>query len=151
MKKFFTPKVRLVLILCVALAIVIGVVGAVTGGTTGGEKLTGTLLSPFRSGVAAITRRVERVYDYMFRYEALEAENQALQEKLSSMADKCEFRFKTRVDAIEPVDSGYRLSLSDGSKLDCAFCVAAPGRCGAEWFLDRCRSLHLAMRRFVSL
>jgi len=61
------------------------------------------------------------------------------------MADKCEFRFKTRVDAIEPVDSGYRLSLSDGSKLDCAFCVAAPGRCGAEWFLDRCRSLHLAM------
>jgi len=79
--------VRLVLILCVALAIVIGVVGAVTGGTTGGEKLTGTLLSPFRSGVAAITRRVERVYDYMFRYEALEAENQALQEKLSSMEE----------------------------------------------------------------
>ena len=87
MKKFFTPKVRLVLILCVVLVIAAAVLGSVTSGTPAAEKLAGTLLSPFRSGAAAVTRQVERVYDYMFRYEALEAENHALKEKISSMEE----------------------------------------------------------------
>ena len=57
----------------------------------------------------------------------------------------CEFRFKTHVDKIEAVDGGYRLTLADGETLDCRFCVSAPGRCGAEWFADRCRELGLDM------
>jgi len=61
------------------------------------------------------------------------------------MADKCEFRFTTRVDAVVPSDGGYRLRLSDGSEAACRFCIAAPGRCGAEWFADRCRELKLSM------
>lgn len=61
------------------------------------------------------------------------------------MADRCEFRFGTRVDAIVPADGGYRLSLSDGGEAACRFCIAAPGRCGAEWFAGRCRELKLAM------
>lgn len=85
MKKFFTGKVKLLLILALALAIVLAVVGAVTRGATAGEKTAGTLLSPLRGGIAAVTRQVERIYDYMFRYEALEAENQALKEKISAM------------------------------------------------------------------
>ena len=60
------------------------------------------------------------------------------------MADKCEFRFKTPVRTIEALDEGYRLHL-DGETVDCRFCVAAPGRCGAEWFADRCRELGLSM------
>ncbi len=57
----------------------------------------------------------------------------------------CEFRFKTHVDKIEAVDGGYSLTLADGETLDCRFCVSAPGRCGAEWFADRCRELGLDM------
>lgn len=60
------------------------------------------------------------------------------------MMDKCEFRFRTPVRAIQPLDEGYRLQLDDGS-VDCQFCIAAPGRCGAEWFADRCRELGLSM------
>lgn len=85
MKNFFTPKVRTVLALCAALAILTAVIGAVTNGATPGEKLTGTLLSPLRGGFAAVARQAERVYDYLFRYDALEAENQALRQKISAM------------------------------------------------------------------
>ena len=60
------------------------------------------------------------------------------------MADKCEFRFKTPVRTIEVTSEGYRLRLDDGV-VDCRFCIAAPGRCGAEWFADRCRELGLSM------
>ncbi len=56
----------------------------------------------------------------------------------------CEFRFHTPVRSIETVEGGYRLKLNDG-EVDCEYCIAAPGRCGAEWFADRCRELGLSM------
>ncbi len=61
------------------------------------------------------------------------------------MADKCEFRFHAPVRTIEVLEGeGYRLHLDDGA-VDCRYCIAAPGRCGAEWFADRCRELGLSM------
>ena len=87
MKKFFTPRVKFILAMALTLAILLAVVGAVTRGATAGEKAAGALLSPLRSGVAAVTRQVERIYDYMFRYEALKAENEALKEKIASMEE----------------------------------------------------------------
>lgn len=87
MKKFFTGKVKIILIAALTLAVVLAVVGAATRGAAAGEQAAGTLLSPLRSGVAAIARQVERIYDYMFRYEALEAENEALKEKISAMEE----------------------------------------------------------------
>ena len=56
-----------------------------------------------------------------------------------------EFRFKTHVEKISPADGGYRLDLGGGSSIDCRYCISAPGRCGAEWFADRCRELGLEM------
>jgi len=85
LKKFFTAKVKIVLAAALCLAITLAVIGAVTQGATGGEKIIGTILSPFRSAAAAVTRQVERLYDYAFRYEALEAENEALKERIASM------------------------------------------------------------------
>ncbi len=87
MKKFFTGKVKLILAAALCLAIVLAVIGAVTRGATAGEKAAGTLLSPLRSGAAAVARQVERLYDYMFRYDALEAENQVLKEKIAAMEE----------------------------------------------------------------
>ena len=54
----------------------------------------------------------------------------------------CEFRFHTPVRAIIPEDGGYRLELEHGS-VDCRYCIAAPGRSGAEWFAECCRGLGL--------
>lgn len=56
-----------------------------------------------------------------------------------------EFRFQTHVEQIKPVDGGYALTLAGGETLECEYCVSAPGRCGAEWFADRCRELGLDM------
>ena len=61
------------------------------------------------------------------------------------LARSCEFRFHTTVRKITLLyDEGYRLELDDGS-VDCRVCIAAPGRCGAEWFSNRCRELGLSM------
>ena len=63
-----------------------------------------------------------------------------------SMRDKCEFRFRTPVEGITPLDGGgYRVRLRDGESVDCAFCIAAPGRSGAEWFAGCCRELGLPL------
>lgn len=87
MKKFLTGKVRFILITALFLAIVLAVVGAVTGGASMGEKAAGAALNPFRSGMNAIAGQVERVYDYIFRYELLAAENDALKDKIAAMEE----------------------------------------------------------------
>ena len=86
-KKFFTSKIKTLLIAAVALAIITTVVVAVAGGTTFSENLVGTLLQPIRSGVAAIDRQAVRIYNYIFSYEALEAENAALKQELLEMQE----------------------------------------------------------------
>ena len=84
-KKLFTSKIKTLLIAAVALAIVTTVIVAISGGTTFGENLVGTLLQPLRSGVAAIDRQAVRIYNYIFSYEALEAENKALKQEILQM------------------------------------------------------------------
>ena len=82
MKKFFTGRVKLILAAALCLAIVLAVVSVATSGATVGEQVMGAVLSPFRSAASAVTRQVERWYDYLFRYDALEAENEALKARV---------------------------------------------------------------------
>jgi len=84
-KKLFTSKVKTLLIVAVALAIITTVVVAVSGGTTFSENVVGTVLQPLRSGVAAIDRQALRFYNYIFSYESLQAENEALKAQIAAM------------------------------------------------------------------
>lgn len=86
-KKLLTSKIKTILILAVALAIVTTVAAAVAGGATAGENIVGTLLTPIRSGVAAIDRQALRLYNYMFSYETLAAENAALKQQILDMQE----------------------------------------------------------------
>lgn len=61
------------------------------------------------------------------------------------LKDGCDFRFHTAVETIRPESGAYELTLSTGEKVLCKYCIAAPGRCGAEWFSDRSRELGLEM------
>ena len=61
------------------------------------------------------------------------------------LSGKCDFFFRTEVSSVKPENGAYKLILKNGEEALCRFCIAAPGRCGAEWFSDRCRELGLDM------
>ena len=86
MRHFFSTRVRVVLIVALLLAIAIGVVSSLTGKSIPSMVVQG-ILTPIRSGANALTKQAERMYDYVFRYEALEAENEALKAELSEMQE----------------------------------------------------------------
>ncbi|MBQ8769321.1 MAG: rod shape-determining protein MreC [Oscillospiraceae bacterium] len=86
MKYFFTTKVKVVLIVAVLLTAGLAIVGNLLGKTPA-DKLVQGLLTPLRSGASTLTTQAERFYNYMFRYEALEAENAALKEQIAQMKE----------------------------------------------------------------
>lgn len=84
-KRIFSKRVRVILIVALALAVLFAVLSTVAG--SGMTNLVQTVLSPVRSLTASAARSVERVYNYAYNYENLQAENTVLQEKISSMED----------------------------------------------------------------
>lgn len=86
-KKFWSARLKTILIVTLVVAILLGVTVAIASGTTFGENLAGTILSPFRAGVAAIDRQAERYYNYLFSYESLQAENAELQKQILDMQE----------------------------------------------------------------
>jgi rod shape-determining protein MreC len=82
MRHYFSTRIKVVLALAVLFAVLLGVAGSLTGK----EKPSGflqTLLTPLRSGAYALTGQVERLYNYIYEYDALLAENEALKEQLA--------------------------------------------------------------------
>ena len=86
MKHFFTNRVRIILIVAVLLAIGVTVVSSLLGVNLPEMAVKG-LLAPLRAGASRLTDSAEQVYNYMFRYEALAAENEALKERLAQLED----------------------------------------------------------------
>jgi rod shape-determining protein MreC len=54
------------------------------------------ILAPFKAGAKALTSQAEQFYGYIFNYESLSAENEALKEKIANMEDEAR-----RADAVE--------------------------------------------------
>ena len=77
MKHFFTSRIRVVLVIAVLLAIILAVVSSLTGLTLPQTVVQG-VLTPFRAGVSKLTDQAQQLYDYMFRFETISAENAAL-------------------------------------------------------------------------
>ena len=86
MRHFFTTKIRVILILSVLLAIGLAVVTNLTDVNLPGMFVQG-IITPLRTGVSKLTDQAEQMYGYIFRYEALAAENAALKEQLAQMKD----------------------------------------------------------------
>ena len=84
MRHFFSPRVRAVLIISLVLAVLLAVANKLTGKNIPG-MLVQTVMSPLRTGAKVMTDQAQQVYDYIFRYEALDAENQKLKEELSQL------------------------------------------------------------------
>ena len=84
MKKHLSAKAKWLIVIAVLLAGLLTVTGA-TNAANPGEGLVQTVLTPFRSAASALVRQVERYYDYVFRYESLQAENEALKRQIIAM------------------------------------------------------------------
>lgn len=95
MKHYFTGRVRAVLVIALLLAVVFVVIGSLAG-----LKLPQTIvqgvLTPFRTGASKLVDQSQRVYDYIFKYEALLAENEALKAQLSEIEDVARDAYATK-------------------------------------------------------
>ena len=87
MKKKWSGRTKLIVVLALILAIVTAITSGLFG-TTWAEKAVQTVLTPIRSGFSAITRQIERYYNYTFGYEALEAKNDYLERRIMDIEDQ---------------------------------------------------------------
>lgn len=86
MRHFFSTRVRVVLILALLIAGVLLVTSSLTGQSIPTLVVQG-VLTPLRAGANALTNQAEQIYNYMFRYEALLAENEALKAQIAQMQE----------------------------------------------------------------
>ena len=65
-----------------------------------------------------------------------------LKKMYAGLREKAEFRFLSPVAHIEADGKGtHALVMEDGERIEAEYLIIAPGRAGAEWFSDECRSL----------
>lgn len=86
MKKLFTGRVKTILGFALALAILTGIISSMFGAAWP-SRVVRTVITPIRSAISAVSRQVERYYNFQFSYESLEARNDYLQKRLTQMED----------------------------------------------------------------
>lgn len=86
MKRFFSSKVRTVLVIAVVLAAALTVIGNLTGSTPLDGAVKG-LLTPISTAASHLKNGAAQLYSYLFRYEALAAENADLKEQLAQISN----------------------------------------------------------------
>ena len=86
MKHLFSTKVRIALVVAVLLSAGLALLSGLTGMTIGDLFVKG-VLTPLRLGASQLTDQAEKFYGYVFRYEALVAENEELKSQISQIQD----------------------------------------------------------------
>ncbi len=84
MKHIFSTRVKVVLVVAVLLAVILAVVSSLTGLSIPDMFVKG-VLTPVRAGASKLTEQAQQLYNYMFAYESLQAENDQLKEKVAQM------------------------------------------------------------------
>lgn len=86
MRHFFSNRIRAVLIISLLVAALMGILSSLTGKNVP-QVILQSVLTPLRTGANAVAEQAEQLYDYIFQYEALEAENAKLKEQLSQLQE----------------------------------------------------------------
>ena len=106
MRQLFNTKLKIIIIVAVLLTAALSVMAGLTNHSIP-ELLVQGILAPFRAAGTSLTKTAERYYSYMFRYEALEAENELLKEQIANMEDAAR-----KADATERENARLRNQLS---------------------------------------
>ena len=86
MRHLFSTKLRIILVLAVLITAGLSVLAGLTSQSVPDLLIQG-ILTPFRAAGSALTDAAEKYYSYMFRYEALAAENEVLTARIAEMED----------------------------------------------------------------
>jgi len=86
MRNLFSTRVKIILVAALLLAAGLSILSGITQKTVMDLVVQGAL-APFRMAVTTLTSTAEKYYGYMFRYEALDAENKVLEERIAEMED----------------------------------------------------------------
>ena len=86
MRNLFSTKLRIIIVLAVLITAALAVAASVTTQPLPGTVVQ-TVLTPFKAAFNALTKQAEQYYSYMFRYEALAAENEQLKADIAQMED----------------------------------------------------------------
>ena len=87
MRHLFSTRLRVILIIALVLSIGLTIVSGAVNQSIPSLLVQG-LMAPLKAGANALTEEAERLYGYMFNYESLAAENEALKAKIASMEDE---------------------------------------------------------------
>ena len=86
MRNLFSTRVKIILVIAGLLTAGLAILSGVTNMTVMDLAVQG-VLAPFRAAGTAMTSAAEKYYGYMFRYEALAAENEVLEQRIAEMED----------------------------------------------------------------
>ena len=86
MRNLFSTRVKIILVIAALLTAGLAILSGITN-TTVVDILVQGALAPFRGAATSLTRMAETYYGYMFRYEALAAENEVLEKRIAEMED----------------------------------------------------------------
>ena len=106
MRHLFSTRVRVILIVAILLTAGLAVLAGATGQSLP-EVVTKTIMAPFRYAANALTDQAEQYYSYMFKYESLAAENEALKEEIAQMQDEAR-----RADSVARENERLRAALN---------------------------------------
>ena len=86
MRHLFSTRIRVILFVALLITVAIAVVDTLTEQSIP-RMAVQSVLTPLRAGANSLVNQAERIYNYMFRYEALEAENEALKKQIAQMQE----------------------------------------------------------------
>ena len=86
MRNLFNTKIKIILVVAALLTAALAIYSGISNQSLPGIIVQG-VLAPFRAAGTALTNTAEKYYSYMFRYEALDAQNKVLEEQIAQMED----------------------------------------------------------------
>ena len=86
MRNLLTTRIKVILVIAALLTVGLAILSGITNETVPDLLVKGAL-APVRYAATSLTSAAEKYYGYMFRYEALAAQNEKLEERIAEMED----------------------------------------------------------------
>ena len=87
MRHLFSTRLRVILIVALLLSAGLAILSNATDLSVPNMLVQG-ILAPFKAGAKALTSQAEQFYGYIFNYESLSAENEALKAQIADMQNE---------------------------------------------------------------